>query len=261
MPITRDGWIDWGVRDPGPPDKRYSEPCASAGLVFHSAVGYYHGWRARLFDMSRLANGRYTPYAAASVTGFILYDGTLMQHYPIQVSCWASGNWHANTAFNGIEVEGGYAPVTEVWRPAQLDTAVRLTVEVARVRGWEPRHEDDANDTLLRHSQCVRLWGGSPTACDSGRAPHGVIVARANALISPPPPPSIEEDDGMKVYGIRLPSGYYVYISNGAERRYVFNGTTLRKRQQIGVLPSRVIALTGGDVDEFMRIPEGPSVL
>lgn len=49
MAITPDGWFDWMRREPGPPDKVYSQPNAVDFYVAHSAVGHYGGWASRLF--------------------------------------------------------------------------------------------------------------------------------------------------------------------------------------------------------------------
>lgn len=182
--ITPDGWFQWAVRDPGPADKKYSEPCRSEGVVFHSAVGYYGGWRSRLDSTARLPNGRYTDYAAASVTGWIAYDGTLMQHYPISVSCWASGNREANTRFNAFECEGGYEPVNEPLREAQIVTATRIVRELKEHKGWSRMQRLSfgvpaaAVFALGEHQECVTLWGGSPTACPSSRIPWAEIIRR-----------------------------------------------------------------------------------
>jgi len=76
-------------------------------------------------------------------------------------------------------LEGGYDPHNEPWTAAQLATGVRIVRELAALKRWTPRHRDDAADTLLRHRQCVRIWGGPPTACDSGRADLRLIAELA----------------------------------------------------------------------------------
>ena len=76
--IAQDGWLDWAAREPGPSDKTYSTPNALKGYVPHSAVGFYAGWKARLFSQEKRPDGRYTAYAAASVHGWIAYDGKVI---------------------------------------------------------------------------------------------------------------------------------------------------------------------------------------
>ncbi|KKN69019.1 hypothetical protein LCGC14_0444910 [marine sediment metagenome] len=135
MGLTADGWFDWAERYPGPPDKVYSEPNTAQLYVPHSAVGYYAGWLSRLNSQERDAAGRYTAYAAASVHGFIMYDGKVIQHYPITASCWASGNRRANTTGIAFENEGGYDPVDEPLTAGQIASNVRIVRELMKWRG------------------------------------------------------------------------------------------------------------------------------
>ena len=201
MALTIDGYFDWAKRDPGPPDKRYTELCLSKGIVFHSAVGYYQGWRSRLFSMERDVNDptRYSLYAAASVTGFILYDGTLMQNYPIDISCWASGNRYANTHFNAFEEEGGYNPVNEPLREAQIITSVRIIRELSSFKGWTFKRLPLLERTGWEHNECVTIWGGSFTACPSSRIPWNEFSRRLEGNMA-----DDELRRYMKVQGILL---------------------------------------------------------
>lgn len=195
--ITPDGYFDWAIRDPGPPEKQYSQRNSVQGVIFHSAVGYYAGWQHRLFNMDRLANGRFTPYAAASVTGMVRYDGTLMQNYPIRASCWASGNRVANTNFDAYETEGG-APGNEheLLRGPQKETQLRIVretmeyrqlTEVRRITSLAPGSVIPSTIFWLgEHQECVDRWGGAPTACPSSRIPWleymPLLALRANGL-------------------------------------------------------------------------------
>jgi len=172
MGITADGWLTWAERFPGPPDKVYSEPNTAQGYVPHSAVGYYAGWLSRLNSTERGPDGRYTDYAAASVHGFIMYDGKVIQHYPFTASCWASGNRRANTTKISFENEGGYDPHDEPLTPRQLASNIRIIEELSAAKGWEPRRPANMQDedaTLLEHNECVTMWGGAATACPSNR--------------------------------------------------------------------------------------------
>lgn len=181
MGLTPDGWFTFAERYPGPPDKVYSQPNTAQIYVPHSAVGYYPGWLSRLNSQERDAAGRYTPYAAASVHGFIMYDGKVIQHYPITASCWASGNKRANTTGIAFENEGGHDPVDEPLTAAQLASNIRIIQELSAAKGWEPKRPpgalmQDPTVTLLEHNECVELWGGSPTACPSHRIPWNAIL-------------------------------------------------------------------------------------
>jgi hypothetical protein len=172
--ITSDGWLDWVERLPGPADKVYSVPNAARGYVPHSAVGYYGGWASRLFSTDRREDGRYTAYAAASVHGWIAYDGRVQQHYPLDASCWASGSVYPNTHFIAFENEGGFQPYDEPLTDAQVEANLRLIRDLASWRDWpaicRPVDALDRSASLYEHRECVR-WGSAPTACPSGRIP------------------------------------------------------------------------------------------
>jgi len=180
--ITQDGWLDWAIRVPGPLDKCYSASNTGIGYVPHSAVGFYGGWAARLFSEERRPDGRYTPYAAASVHGWIAYDGTVTQHYPLTASCWASGCEYPNSNFIAFENEGGLEPHDEPLTPAQVQANARIVRELAAWRGWSdirrPRDAQDTAATLYEHNECTR-WGSAPTACPSRRIPWESILAQA----------------------------------------------------------------------------------
>jgi hypothetical protein len=185
MAITPDGWFDWMRREPGPPDKVYSQTNAVDFYVAHSAVGYYGGWASRLFSKARDATGRYTSYAAASAHGWIPYDGACIQHYPLTASCWASGSREANTRGVAFETEGG-APgkESEPLTAAQKQAMRRILGDIASWKGvsnrfWRrPTNERDLNATLYEHRECVR-FGSSPTACPSGRFPWTELMSLA----------------------------------------------------------------------------------
>ena len=230
MAVTPDGWLSWAERDPGPPDKKYTEPCLSAGYVPHSAVGYYGGWRSRLDSTDRLPNGRYTDYAAASVTGWIAYDGTVIQQYPFTVSCWASGNRHANTSFNAFENEGGFDPTDEPLTTQQVRANVRIIQELSAWKGWTPQRMV----TLLEHNECVALWGGGATSCPSNRIPWATILAALNT--------TPQEDDDMAAI-IRKP---------GTPENYLVRGKTLE------FLPSKQVRL---DIAEAYGIDPAPTIV
>ena len=189
--ITQDGWLDWAVRVPGPADKVSSGTNPVLGYVPHSAVGYYGGWASRLFSTDRRPDGRYTPYAAASVHGWIAYDGAVTQHYPLTAACWASGSSYPNGNFVAFENEGGFDPHDEPLTPAQISANVRIIRELAEWRGWSGfRRPADANDTsanLYEHCECVR-WGSLPTACPSKRIPWDAILAELLVGGKPPKP-------------------------------------------------------------------------
>jgi hypothetical protein len=194
--ITQDGWLDWAAREPGPADKTYSAPNKALGYVPHSAVGYYTGWKSRLFSQDRDAKGNYTAFAAASVHGWIAYDGSVIQHYRLDTSCWASGSAYPNTTFVAFENEGGppgreSEPLTD----AQVQTNIRIIRELAAWRAWAPGtihrpiNNVDLSAQLYEHIECVR-FGSAPTACPSKRVPWDRILEAINGQAPAPSRPA-----------------------------------------------------------------------
>lgn len=190
--IGADGWFDWMSRDPGPPDKVNSGVNSAKLFLPHSAVGYYEGWRSRLMSQERRPDGRYTAYAAASVHGWTAYDGTCIQHYPVTARCWSSGSGFPNNNGIAFENEGGFNPVNEPLRPAQVAAIVRILQDLEQ---WSNRPADywqrplDAADltaTLYEHRECIR-FGSAPTACPSDRVPWPAILSQLQP--APPAPP------------------------------------------------------------------------
>ena len=183
------------VREPGPLDKCYSQPCTSELYIPHSAVGYYEGWKGRLFSTDRLPNGQYTPYAAASVTGWFFQEaGRLpVQHYSLKSSCWASGTRELNVRGNAFENEGGPSsnpsePLTD-W---QVECNLHAMRDIQEWRGYaggywhRPSHVGDLTATCYQHNEST-WFGGLYTACPSGRA--APIWARLDELLG------LEEDE------------------------------------------------------------------
>ena len=111
----------------------------------------------------------------ASWKGSILYDGTLIQHYPMDASCWASGSPWANTAFDAFETEGAQP---QMFTNAQLATWARIIEELSAAYGWTPArpiNDTDLEATCYEHRECVR-FGSSATACPDGRANWDVML-------------------------------------------------------------------------------------
>mgnify|MGYP001592820203 CR=1 FL=1 len=202
MSLTPDGWFDWMARDPGPPEKQYFDrlsglPLGNTATVYipHSAVGdNYLAWRdGRLWNMTRLPDGNFTPAARASLHGWINkseLDGC-RQHYPIWTACWSSGSFRINVNAVAFENQGGAPgneaePLTEyqVWANA------RIIQELSQVVGWIPQRPTSTLDlwaSLYQHNECIR-FGSLPTACPSGRIPWDEIIRRLE------PPPMSQED-------------------------------------------------------------------
>lgn len=143
------GWVDWAIRQPGPPEKVYAEPNAGQGIVCHSM----EGWISFSFYMLMSQEYKRSWHFSNSLSG------TLYQHYPLLASCWASGSWVANTQYVAIESEGiAGTPLTA----PQVDTAVRLFKEL----GFTKRGVD-----VFEHNEVATKWtpNAGPTACPSHR--------------------------------------------------------------------------------------------
>ena len=256
--MIADGWLDWATRMPGPPDKRYSQPNAAVGYVPHSAVGFYAGWVSRLFSTERDPDNpaRYSRYAAASVHGWIAYDGSVIQHYPFTVSCWASGNRHANTNFVAFENEGG-PPWDESERltQEQVLTNALIIQELARWPaqrlgndprpGWTPRRpasHSDEGATLYEHNGCVRIWGGDATACPSKRIPwlRMLRALRDEGDMTPNPPHPPQEEPILQLVSTDGFHGKFVWLTDWRVRHYVKNLAYAQVLRDKGKWPKEV---------------------
>ena len=91
----KDGWYDWCVREPGPPD-RVIYPMGNnlSVLIAHSLEGRRGGYSA-MFDPARKPTAWHATVA---------YDGTLYQHYVVTAGLAASND--GNLRGPGIESEG-----------------------------------------------------------------------------------------------------------------------------------------------------------
>lgn len=145
-----DGWVDWAIRHPGPDTKQYAVQNAFHGIVCHSMEGWLAGSLAELEKLSRNASWHFS----------IALDGTLYQHYPITASCWASGNYIANTTYVAVECEGRGVdgPLTEL----QIITMQNLLRELNfTIPGVD----------IFQHNEVATRWSpnAGPTACPSNR--------------------------------------------------------------------------------------------
>lgn len=157
MTIDAAGLLDWADHVPGPGNKVYAEANLGIGIVFHSVEGWYAGAIGELMKPERQASWQFT----------LKLDGTLVQHYPVTASCWASGNPTANTSFWSMELEGVQpAPIND----AQIMTAQAL---IAEWEGWSGKKatRSEPNKALWLHREVATRWtpNAGPTACPSER--------------------------------------------------------------------------------------------
>lgn len=151
------GWVDWASRLDGPDGKTYPEANQIRGIALHSMEGSYAGSLAELTRPERQASWHFSLRA----------DGSLIQHYPITASCWASGNKIANTRLVAIELEGkAGTPITTV----QVVILRRVIREIGVHAGWVATRAETGR-TIWQHNE-VWNWGwpnAGATACPSNR--------------------------------------------------------------------------------------------
>jgi len=162
--ITTAGWYELATPSLGPTWKQEDERNAIRGIVLHSAEGFHEG-------LLRILNGPLRRSWHFSV----LFDGTVLQHYPVTVVTW---HGQAANAFTiGIEHEGT-ANLQPSLTQAQVESSSRLVREIADFGGFTLRRPFDARDsfaTLWEHNELTR-FGSEPTACPSRRIPWNRIM-------------------------------------------------------------------------------------
>jgi len=156
--IKSDGWLDWGIKYPGPTNKKEPGKNLSLGIVFHSMEGWLSGSLAELAKPERSASWLFS----------VALDGTLYQHYPVTVSCWASGNYFANTRYWSIETEG--VQPTPVNGP-QSETLRRIIAEWEDYSGLVANRLAGNTQTLFLHREVATIVSPNAggTACPSQR--------------------------------------------------------------------------------------------
>lgn len=152
--MITNGFVDWAVKRPGPVNKLYGETSSMSGLVCHSMEGWLAGSLGELDKPDRQASWHFSN----------ALDGTLYQHYPLQASVWASGNYKANTSLIAVESEGVAGTPLNA---AQVATMLNLAQEIEAYRGYKLVRQV----TLWEHNE-VALWAepnAGPTSCPSHR--------------------------------------------------------------------------------------------
>lgn len=184
--ITADGWFDYAIREPGPLWKTnnlsanppYPGPNPCTEYMAHSAVGYLPGYRSRVSGSDR-----------AAAHGIILFDGRMVQSYPVTAKVWHSASALNNTAV-GMETEGGFQPVDQPLTPEQVEGHVRALRDLADFFG-RPHSYWQRPSTLKEHRDVYA------TACPSGRIPWVDIVRE----LAVPPGPALPDGWSEPTHG------------------------------------------------------------
>jgi hypothetical protein len=123
---------------------------------------------------------------------------TPIQHYPITVSCWASGSRHLNTKGNAFENESAPQPIADWHSPPeqsdwQVECSARIIRDLAEYFGRplsyyrRPTGISDLTATEYEHNETVR-FGGAFSTCPNKR----IRWTDMNALLT-----GEEEDMGL----------------------------------------------------------------
>jgi hypothetical protein len=178
MTLRSAGWFDWMEAAPGPPEKVYTQGNTCEEIACHSMEGWLDGSLSRMADESRLADGSYTPYAAASWPVSLPLVPPVLQHYEWRSATWTSGSRGANTRSWACEAEGVKGSRLNLF---QRESFIRMVRDIEAFTG-EPYLPVNPSvfDRLLpwrnaiprriyQHKEMVARFGGGSTECASDR--------------------------------------------------------------------------------------------
>lgn len=162
--LMPDIWYPKAQRLDGPSKKTSRKKSwPKQGAVYHSAEGTWPGMR------SVLSGTRKSSWHFSN-----LKDGTLYQHYSLDVVAWHARG--GNTANFGVENEGFKG---EDLTTAQVKNLVGITAWAKKECGWGKLSRVQPGRNLWEHNEI------SPTECPSDRIPWAKVIKRA------------QSDDGM----------------------------------------------------------------
>lgn len=207
--ITADGWFDWAERVPGHWEKQNGGTNPVQGIFLHSAEGYETYLRSNP-PLPKAIGGEKSWHLTN------LFNGRLLQHYPVTAQCWHAQIPHATTAnsrYVAMEHEGK-VPNDPTLTDAQVITARRVIAELSARYSWVPSRPQSASDTsytLWEHGEVVRL-GGTFSSCPSGRIPWDRILTPFEPIPEPP-----EEDEMIRFNAEALPSFWHGKVIETAQ--------------------------------------------
>lgn len=177
MATDANGWMDWTIHDPGPPNRVNGGTNGLKGVVIHSAEGFWPALRRVLFG-DRGSSWHFSN----------LKDGRCYQHYSVYSQTWCSGAAYPNNNFPAWENEGIEG---QPFTYQQNDNNVRLISEIRELGKWKetrrPTSDTDKAAQLWEHREMVR-FNAESTACPSDRVPWDLYLDRL-------------ESDEMKIAG------------------------------------------------------------
>lgn len=180
QPVTSsDLWYPGAHIYNGPAIKTTGRPFDAHGVTMHSMTGRFDVAMQMLQDVSRNARGHYSNPVSWHFS--IKKNGTIYQHYPLNVGTWHSGTAWGNDNTASIEHEGGPPSYpSEPLTGAQLASSIDLVHWILARKGLTPSR----GTTIFGHGDM------GATLCPSGRIPFDRYVINT----APAPQPS-EEDE------------------------------------------------------------------
>lgn len=186
MNITKDGWIQWAIRDPGPSDRwaQFGHATTPVDAIYHHS---FEGWFNPVSEGDGFAVMRDPAYFPTAWHGTVTSRpcvfkgvthpaGRLFQHYPINARLQHANG--GNVIGPGFELEGlAPTPIT----PEQIATYRAIHRDIAEWRGMT--FSRPAKKGLAEHREAP----GAQTACPSER-----YAGLWEAIAAPPPPDVID---------------------------------------------------------------------
>lgn len=170
MNITKDGWIFWAIKDPGPPERwaEFNNATTPVDAIYHHS---FEGWFNPVSEGGRYSvmndPDRYPTAWHGTVTGVpcrykgvVWPAGTLFQHYPINARLQHANA--GNVIGPGFELEGtAPTPITD----AQIATFRAIHRDIAEWRGKGFARDGTGRVGLVEHREAP----GAQTSCPGHR--------------------------------------------------------------------------------------------
>ena len=170
--ITTDGFFDWAIRDPGPPERWAhfdNRRTPMTAITHHSLEGWFQwigkGYNA-MTDPTRFPTAWHWTVVRFDrvVAGEQVHKGDLVQRYPVWA--WLQHGHSANALGPGGESEDGGVPGTALrLAPEQEDTWLRIHADMREFTGIDYQRVPGSRVGLVEHREMTNPPGG--TQCPS----------------------------------------------------------------------------------------------